>query len=421
MMSIQNKLNRLKKHIVVPESTKPSNYSKSVEKPIKNSNHNEFWEKLGAAPYFFDDDYCIVRKVKYPLEHVWGKYPFAEIHNSVESWSDIDVDHPLHPGEMRATDLLFFDTETTGLSGGVGNTIFLLGMSQIKEDHVLVQQFFLPGPGSEAALYHYFLHHAKELKNLVTYNGKSFDWPQVKTRHTLLRDFVPSLPQFGHFDLLHGARRLWKDSLPAVRLSVVEKDIIDVDRLHDTPGYMAPMLYFQYCNEGDPSLLEGVFKHNEWDVLSLITLYTHMSSLVLGKRDRTERETFEIARWFESLGEMDHAVKLYEEVVQNGDAMRSLAKKNAARLYKRQNQIPSAVEYWQELLSEDRHDEEPAVELSKYYEHKEKDYQKALYFAEQAFSIWKAKNRISKRKEELEKQAMSKRIERLELRINHFS
>ena len=45
---------------------------------------------------------------------------------------------------------------------------------------------------------------------MVTYNGKAFDWPQVKTRHTLIREHVPKLPPFGHFDLYHAARRMWK-------------------------------------------------------------------------------------------------------------------------------------------------------------------------------------------------------------------
>jgi uncharacterized protein len=420
-MSIQNKLNRLKKHMVNPVSTPVLPTSEKREERAVKIDHSEYWEKFGASPYFFEDDYCIIRKVEYPLDHVWGRYQFSDVKEAVNRWRDVTAKHPLHAEETEASELLFFDTETTGLSGGAGNTIFLLGMSQIKEDHVLVHQFFLPGPGSEVALYHYFLNHVKELKNLVTYNGKSFDWPQVKTRHTLIRDYVPSLPQFGHFDLLHGARRLWKDTLPAVKLSIVEKEILGVNRIHDTPGYLAPMLYFQYCNEGDPSLLEGVFKHNEWDVLSLITLYTHMSGLVQGQTFRTEREIYEAARWYESLNEINIAIGLYEEVITTGTTLDTLAKMRAAKLYKKENEVNKAVSYWEELMKENEWDEEPAVELSKYYEHVIKDLEKALHFAEQAFVIWKGKKRLSKRKEEQEKEAFAKRIERLEKRITQYS
>ena len=420
-MSIQNKLNRLKKHMVNHVSTAPSQTKAAIEVSQKTIEHAEYWDRFGASPYFFEDDYCIIRKVQYPLDHAWGRYRFSDVKEAVSTWQDVKASHPLNAKDLDASDLLFFDTETTGLSGGAGNTIFMLGMSQIKEDHVSVHQFFLPGPGSEVALYHYFLNHVKELRNLVTYNGKSFDWPQVKTRHTLIRDFVPSLPEFGHFDLLHGARRLWKDSLPAVKLSVVEKEILGVNRIHDTPGFLAPMLYFQYCNEGDPSLLEGVFQHNEWDVLSLITLYTHMSGLVTGKSFRTEKETYEAARWFETLNEHEQSIEFYNQVLNTGTSLLFQSKKSLAALYKKQNKIDVSVQYWHDLLQENALDEEPAVELSKYYEHVQKDYEKALHFALLAYSIWKGKKRLTKRKEEQEKQAFAKRIERLEQRIIQYS
>lgn len=421
-MSIQNKLNRLKKHMVNPVSTPPVQSKQPLEDSSGNRiEHADYWEKFGASAYFFEEDYCIIRKVEYPLDTKWGRYRFSDVLDVVSKWQDIDAEHPLHARDLEASDLLFFDTETTGLSGGAGNTIFMLGMSQIKGDHVLVHQFFLPGPGSEVALYHYFLNHVKELRNLVTYNGKSFDWPQVKTRHTLIRDFVPSLPEFGHFDLLHGARRLWRDTLPAVKLSVVEKEILGVNRIHDTPGFLAPMLYFQYCNEGDPSLLEGVFQHNEWDVLSLITLYTHMSGIVTGNGFRTEKETYESARWFEALNEQEKAMSLYNEVLKTGNSHTSQSKKSLAALNKKCNEIEISVQYWLELLEEDHLDEEPAVELSKYFEHIQKDYDKALHFAVMAYSRWKGKKRLTKRKEEQEKQRFLKRIERLEQRVIQYS
>ncbi|WNB93791.1 ribonuclease H-like domain-containing protein [Bacillus sp. NEB1478] len=420
-MSIQNKLNRLKKHMVNTSSTRPVPLTPNDDKPKKSIENGDYWEKFGASPYFFEDDYCIVRKVKYPLDYLWGRYRFSELNNAVCKWKDVNANHPLHANDLQASDLLFFDTETTGLNGGAGNTIFMLGMSQIKEDQVIVHQFFLPGPGSEVALYHYFLNHVKELKNLVTYNGKSFDWPQVKTRHTLIRNFVPSLPEFGHFDLLHGARRLWKDTLPEVKLSVVEREILGVDRIHDTPGYLAPMLYFQYCNEGDPSLLEGVFRHNEWDVLSLITLYTHMSKTIQGSQIRSEREKFAIAKWYEALKEKEKAIEMYTEVLETGTKLVSQSKKALAKLYKKQGKISLAVHLWLELESDNSLDEEPALELSKYFEHTVKDYEEALKYADRAFIIWKSKKRLLKKKEEQELTAFAKRIERLEQRIIHYS
>lgn len=98
-----------------------------------------------------------------------------------------------------------------------------------------------------------------DITSLVTYNGKAFDWPQVKTRHTLIRDRLPKLPEFGHFDLLHGARRLWKHKMERVSLGSVEKEELGVSRKEDTPGYLAPMLYFHFIKAQEPDLLKGVF------------------------------------------------------------------------------------------------------------------------------------------------------------------
>ncbi|PNB46269.1 hypothetical protein C1X64_36925, partial [Pseudomonas sp. GW456-E7] len=88
-----------------------------------------------------------------------------------------------------------------------------------------------------------------------------------------IRDRLPKLPEFGHFDLLHGARRLWKHKMDRVSLGTVEKEELGIRRQEDTPGYLAPMLYFHFVKAQEPDLLKGVLHHNEMDVLSLISLY----------------------------------------------------------------------------------------------------------------------------------------------------
>lgn len=62
-----------------------------------------------------------------------------------------------------------------------------------------------------------------------------------------------------------------------VSLGTVEKEELSVYRKEDTPGYLAPMLYFHFLKTQDPDLMAGVLHHNEQDVLSLISLYIHLS------------------------------------------------------------------------------------------------------------------------------------------------
>jgi uncharacterized protein YprB with RNaseH-like and TPR domain len=419
-MALKNKLNMLKKHMSHESPKETSETNLKPKNAYSDIPHLSFWQDNGAAPYFFDNDHCIIKEAVFDKETSWGRYRFSDLEGAVEEWNRQKIAHPLCADGMHAGELLFFDTETTGLSGGAGNTIFMLGMSRLAGDCVKVQQYFLPQPGSEIAMYHYFLNHIKELKNLVTYNGKSFDWPQVKTRHTLIRDYVPSLPAFGHFDLLHGSRRLWKDTLPSVRLSIVEKEILDVRRVEDTPGYLAPMLYFQYLQEQDPSLLKGVFAHNEWDVLSLMTLYIHISKILQGLTFTTGKETYETARWLEAAGEADLALLKYQDVMKTDEIHLAEAAKASARILKKQKKLTESAALWQLALKEADRDEVPATELSKYHEHHTKDIEKALYYAVLSYDRWKGKKRLLKTKEAKEQAAFITRIERLERRINQL-
>lgn len=178
-MSLKNKLNRLKPHL-----------KSGVEKPkgetasADDSSAIPFfdiWEKEKAAPFYFDGQYCLVREIEYPLDHRHGDYQFADFLEAVSLWNNEQARHPLSCNGHKPEDLVFFDTETTGLGGGAGNTIFLLGHASVSGNSIKLKQHILPHPGSEVALYQSFLENA-DYTTLVTYNGKAFDWPQVKTR-----------------------------------------------------------------------------------------------------------------------------------------------------------------------------------------------------------------------------------------------
>lgn len=404
-MSLKNKLQRFKSHLTkeaasIPESQPPVS---APEIPFL-----EVWEQLQAKPFFFEKEYVMVREVRYPLVHQHGKYTFEQLPEIVERWNKKTGNHPLSAHGVQAHELLFFDTETTGLHGGAGNTIFLLGYARALAHEVRVKQFFLPGPHEEVAFYQAFLDDVKELKNLVTYNGKAFDWPQVKTRHTLLRDLVPKLPLFGHYDLLHGARRLWKDQLESCRLSVIEQEILQFSRTEDTPGYMAPLLYFDFLREKNPELIKGVLNHNEWDVLSLISLYIHLSSLLLEESHLlcSSQEMYQIGRWFDQVGDLDRAAFFY----QSGQDWLP-AKLALASLYKRTKSMDEATALWEELAERDSPFlSEVYTELAKSYEHYYKDCEKALFYADKAYESWE----LLRKKNAKEKDEFIKRIKRLE-------
>lgn len=413
----------MKKHLTVEKSEtevvpKKVPQSTGIEVPFMDK-----WEKLDVQVHKFEDQFCLIRHVKYPLEHKHGLLAFSELAPIVHKWNQTDFEHPLSSRGRGASELLFFDTETTGLGGGVGNTIFLLGVAKVLEDGIEVKQYFLPQPGCEVALYHHFLTDVTDMKNLVTYNGKAFDWPQVKTRHTLVRDRVPKLPPFGHFDLLHASRRLWKRKLESVKLSLVEEHILGVHREEDTPGYLAPMLYFEFIREQDPDIIEGIFKHNELDVLSLVLLYIHISKFILEPDDfsPSEMELFEMARWFEAVNHDSSAIECYNKVIKLNGIHKNEARNLLAGILKKQKQLDVAVILWEELCAEvetDLIDPKILVELAKVYEHHFKDYEKAIHYADLAYKNYKTGVMLA-RKELDDKLQFVRRIERLENKISH--
>jgi uncharacterized protein YprB with RNaseH-like and TPR domain len=375
------------------------------------------WLSLSAKPFKFEDEHIFIREVDYPLEHQHGLYQFNELAAVVEEWNRSKSNHPLSARDRSAEDLLFFDTETTGLSHGVGNTIFLLGCCRIYDGKIQVKQFFLPAPESEVAFYQAFLQDTNNLKKLVTYNGKAFDWPQVKTRHTLIRDAVPKLPAFGHYDLLHGSRRLWKKSLESCKLSMIEENILGVTRQDDIPGYLAPMLYFDFLREKDPEIIEGILLHNEKDMLSLVTLYIHISHMLLCKpTDKwSSTELYELGRWYEHVGEDDTALSYYTQALDGGGEDQYRTKMTLATLLKKRGEWERAVELWRSLEDQSAISQSAlCVELAKIYEHRYKDYELALHYALKAYDAWKQEIRLLRKKMGRDNEQYIKRIERLE-------
>ncbi|MFB5663097.1 ribonuclease H-like domain-containing protein [Alteribacillus sp. HJP-4] len=388
---MKNKLNRMKQHLSSAADQKERVYKppntgaemqKAAELPFEKK-----WKDLSASPLFFDGNVTWKRDVTYEFDHQHGNYRFSELLDVFEQWEKETAYHPLHPEHRKPEDLLFFDTETTGLNSGAGNMIFILGGARLTEKEVLVRQFFLPGPEAEVAFYYHFLKDMPPERHLVTYNGKSFDWPQLKTRHTFVRNEVPKLPAFGHFDLLHAARRLFKHQLESCRLSVVEKEILGFERTDDTPGYLAPMLYFDFLEEKHPELIEGVLKHNEWDVLSLITLYIDLSKRVLNRRT-PDQEKFEIGRWYEASGEPEKAAWCYEKAlasINSEETWYASCAFSLGKLLKKQKRHEKANMYFQKVMElKGPLQIEAAVELAKFAEHKQQDIDLALNYTVKA-------------------------------------
>ncbi len=170
------------------------------------------------------------------------------------------------PEGLTWDQVLFLDTETTGLAGGTGTLPFLLGLAWWDGDAFVVRQLFLEGPGREVPLLADLAGIAERFRVVATYNGASFDLPLVRTRALLTRTENP-LAGLISWDLLPGARRLWGRGLENCRQQTIEQEICRRERgPGDIPGALIPAVYQDFVRNAEPGLLAAVLRHNRRDM-----------------------------------------------------------------------------------------------------------------------------------------------------------
>ncbi|SDN32238.1 ribonuclease H-like domain-containing protein [Alkalicoccus daliensis] len=364
-MSLKKKLLRMKPGVKEEEKTIPQE-PEDVDK----------FKELGFYPFYLDGDISYRRKVLYPFTEENNLK--ASLEKLKNIWKMDEAAHPLHFSK-EVGNLLFFDTETTGLSTGAGTMIFLIGYARVLEEGIEVTQHFLTGPEQEAAFMGGFLDDFSEEDIIVSYNGKSFDWPQVKSRHAFLRRELPKLPEAGHIDLLHAARRFWKNELPSCRLAVVEEHKLLIKRHNDTPGSLAPLLYFDYVHSKDPFPLKGIIDHHEQDVISLVRLYILLAEKACTYAEHTSAAEHEAAaHWWESLKQWERAEHHWRLADKLADKPSSQRLYRMALNLRKQNKVVKAITILESLQAAKYPHAEAMEELAKYYENTEKNLDKAL-------------------------------------------
>ncbi len=169
---------------------------------------------------------------------------------------------------------VFLDIETTGLSGGAGTIPFLVALGSFEDGAFRLWQAFLRDPGEEAAALTEVAERVRAAQGLVSFFGKSFDRHRLEDKMRLHR-IAPPFAGKPHLDLYHPLVRLYRGAYADGRLATFERELCGVERADDLPGSLAPAAWFDFLGER-PHRLEAVFRHNELDVLSLVTLAAHL-------------------------------------------------------------------------------------------------------------------------------------------------
>lgn len=178
-------------------------------------------------------------------------------------------------GEVIETDpmrLLFLDIETLGLTA---TPLFLVGLMHLDDEgRFQLRQLFARDYAEEPHVLEHLARFIRDYELIVTYNGKSFDWPYLCDRavyHAVSIDEVS-----GHLDLLHEARRRWKGVLPNCQLQTLEYHVSRRRRVGDLPGSMIPEAYHRYVRTGDARQMLDVLHHNALDLVTMAELMLFM-------------------------------------------------------------------------------------------------------------------------------------------------
>jgi len=320
-----------------------------------------------------------VRTKEFDVNDKHGAVPLGQIDEVSPYFLHLaGKDENLLQMDLRQT--LFFDTETTGLAGGSGTYIFLTGFGYFENDKFVIKQFFLRDFPDELSTLHAIHELLKQFNGIVSFNGKSFDWPLLQTRfiYHRIKSEVINPP---HLDLLHAARRIWKHRLSNCSLGNLECEIINVRRDNDIPSYLIPHLYFEYLRNKDAQPLKKIFYHNEMDILSLVSLTIMLNHIHKQPVEELNHhlDLRTLAKHYENTNQWHRNISIYQSIIER-ETNQEVKTDLILRLcycYKRLGQWENAVALWEQLLTSGSCRFEPYVELAKYYEHYLQDYARA--------------------------------------------
>ncbi len=337
-----------------------------------------------------------------------GDFSLSEIYGVpgavLASLSGIPDFEDFHPDET-----VFFDTETTGLAGGTGTCVFLIGAGYFEKSCFRIRQFFLPGFDSEEAFLECFSEwltgsgEAPRFRFLVSFNGKSYDLNLLDSRFTLQR-LRPVHRDLHHLDLLHPSRLLWKQRLGSCALQALERAVLGVHRQDDVPSALIPRIYFDYLQWGRYQLFRPVFEHNRLDLLSLVTLLSVISQSLQEPSGRLHVDPVAAARFYARRGQPQQAVTLLESVAAQDEWREGRLDLLAemARLRRRLGDNERALALWNELIH--GYPDPPLEafeEAAKILEHDRKDYEAALGVVDEGLEIYPS-DRLEHRRFRLE-------------------
>lgn len=431
---------RLRAIVNTPGSGTPGLHEKGPDQGVRrivSASDQRIETVLGGAWRAHDDGSCFVVERHARPETPYG---FDRISTMARRLREALANASLISGGASVRHpLVFFDLETTGLSGGAGTYAFLVGCGGFDDDGgFTTRQFLLLRHLDERHLLRVLAAELGRAGALVTFNGKSFDAPLIETRY-LFHRLGWTAGDLAHLDILHQARRFWGDTGPeaSCALPSLEQAILGVRRAGDVPGHEIPSRYFRFIRTGDPQPLAAVLEHNRLDLLSVAGLTARLLDLVgVGSTGaRHASEALALGGVYSRCGLNGRAEEAYERALAlsasqptpSRSSIAIAAIRALALLCRRSRRYEDAAAYWGRLLDIPicpvHIAREACVALAVHHEHRLRDLATARTFAlrsvedarDQHRSAWnQARHRLAR----LEKKMNKFQLSRLKSQLN---
>jgi hypothetical protein len=334
--------------------------------------------RLGGEVVNSDNGDYILRTSHYLPGDCHGEFSFAELENHNQLNFDNFTSSP-SAGNFNLNDVVVVDTETTGLSGGVGTVPFLVGLGYFDNDCFIVRQHFLPDYCEELG----FLEHLFDDlpgKVIVSFNGRAFDLPLLTNRFLIQRTGSEFFAR-DHLDIIFTLRRFFRLKLPDCTLKTAESSLLGFERLNDVPSEQIPQIYFDYLRDGNPDSIYQVVIHNQWDILSTLGVLVELNKFV-EKAERadklSEQDSWALGKFYLKRRDFSRAMTNFSksEAVDNSYHFRNIFE--ASLLAKRMGDFEAALSYWQMLTEAYNPSFYQALEeLAKFHEHRTRDLKQA--------------------------------------------
>lgn len=340
-----------------------------------------------------DEDHFYRVTQTYPPETRHGGHAFGELLDAIPEHIALCARDPDLDGFDPAT-AIFIDTETTGLAGGTGTIPFLVGAGYFQDGVFRLEQTFMRDFDEEEPMLRYLAERFAHATAVVTFNGKSFDIPLLRTRFIAHR--LPfRLDALPHFDLLHAVRRIWKLRVKDCSLNSIERHVLGFQRHGDVPSAEIPLIWFEYLRTRDARELKRVFYHHAMDVLSLAAL----TALLSQRLAVPHGEGFEHAEDRLSVVRLHFQQRRYDDVIAHADqligaepdpALRRECLAMLAFACKRRQEWERMEDAWERMAREFPHELLPRLELAKHYEHRARNLPEAQRCGEEALALLEA-------------------------------